>query len=233
MDSKNTKKKVDAHDKSEKSKKMLNWVKNIRTRENPNDKKYTPYELAGELTQMVPLQANDTVLDAFRGKGAFYNQYPENVKKDWCEIDDSRDFFKWNKKVDWVGPTNPPYSKLKDVFEHSVKIAQKGIALLIGIINLSPSRIALLESHGFGITHLRIVQVRGWFSKSIFIVAMKNSKSIISFDTRYWEMPKEEREIHYAKEKERMHHHYVKNYRQKLINFRKDNREKKSKLTII
>ena len=69
--------------------------------------------------------------------------------------------------------SNLPYSKINKVFDHSTKIAQKGIAYLIGVMNLTPKRIKMLEDRGFGITHMHLCQVTGWFGKSLFFIAEK------------------------------------------------------------
>ena len=211
-------------------KKKLAWVKNLKDKENPNDKKMTPKGLALKLINMTPIKAGDFLLDGFSGKDAFYSQYPSNVKKDWCEIDRGRDFFKWNKKVDWVGPTNPPYSKIKQVLEHSCKVANKGIALLIGIINIGPNRIKMLEDNGFGITHFHICNVTGWFGKSLFFIAQKRKPSIITYDIGYWKMPKDENEEYRNKQKEYQHKYYVKNFKDKLKEYRaRESKRKKTK----
>jgi len=47
------------------------------------------------------------VLEPAKGTGNFYNNIKN--KKDWCEIAEGRDFFDYDKKVDWI-ITNPPYS---------------------------------------------------------------------------------------------------------------------------
>jgi hypothetical protein len=47
------------------------------------------------------------VFEPARGDGAFYNQMKD--PKGWCEITDGRDFFDYDRKVDWI-VTNPPYS---------------------------------------------------------------------------------------------------------------------------
>ena len=49
------------------------------------------------------------VLEPCRGEGAFYDNFPDTCTKDWCEIREGKDFFDYDKKVDWI-ITNPPYS---------------------------------------------------------------------------------------------------------------------------
>ena len=212
----------------EQKKKKLAWVKNLKDKENPNDKVMTPDDLALKLIKMTPLRKGDSVLDGFSGQNAFYSQYPDFVKKDWCELDKGRDFFKWNKKVDWVGPTNPPYSKIKKVLEHSCTIANKGIAFLIGIMNMGPNRIKLLEDNGFGITTIHLCNVKGWFGKSMYFIAEKGKKSIISYDINYWAMPGLEYEKYMSKQKKYQNEYYKKNFRDKLKKFRAEQKLNKS-----
>ena len=50
----------------------------------PNDVIYTPKELAINCINSFEFQFNDLVLDAFYGKGIFYDNYPNYVKKDFC-----------------------------------------------------------------------------------------------------------------------------------------------------
>ena len=35
-----------------------------------------------------------SILDPCRGEGAFYNNYPISCEKDWCELEEGKDFYK-------------------------------------------------------------------------------------------------------------------------------------------
>jgi len=63
-----------------------------------------------------------TILEPCRGEGAFYNNFPKQSKKEWCEISQGRDFFEYEKKVDWI-ITNPPFSIFDNFLTHSFEIA--------------------------------------------------------------------------------------------------------------
>ena len=52
----------------------------------------TPEDLCKELIKEVPFENNDKVLEPFKGEGAFYNNLPTNIEKDWCEILEGRDY---------------------------------------------------------------------------------------------------------------------------------------------
>ena len=93
----------------------------------PNDDVLTPVEISKKIIDMFDIEG--TVLDPFKGQGSFYNQYPNNVIKEWCEIKEGKDFFKYNQKVDWI-VSNPPYSILDEVLDHSFEIADNIVYLV-------------------------------------------------------------------------------------------------------
>ena len=109
---------------------------------------YTPFSVAKAIIDKLPLKNGETVLDPFYGKGAFYEQYPENVKKEWCEIEKNKDFFDFNKHVDWI-ISNPPYSIFNEVAKHSYEIADN-VVYLMPLCKACSSfrRIKMLENYG-------------------------------------------------------------------------------------
>lgn len=112
----------------------------------PNDKVYTPDKIAKQIIDLFPLKGK--CLDAFKGGGAFYNQLPDYVEKDWCEIDEDKDFFDYQNKVDFI-ISNPPYSILEEVLEHSFEIADNVIYLLpLSKVVSSMGRIRQIKVYG-------------------------------------------------------------------------------------
>jgi len=130
------------------------YGKGIRTRGTPQDKIYTPEHVAKTIISLCPIKSTDFVLDAFAGKKVFYDNYPE-CEKDWCEIDDGKDFFMWTQKVAWI-ITNPPYSIFDDVLQHSFEIADNVVYLLpLSKLVSSMNRIRQISAYG-GIKNLWI-----------------------------------------------------------------------------
>lgn len=120
----------------------------------PNDDILTPVEISKRIIDMFNIEG--IILDGFKGEGSFYNQYPSNVKKDWCEIKLGKDFFQYNKKVDWI-ITNPPYSILDEVLEHSFKIADNIVYLVpLSKIVSSMGRIRKINKYG-GVPYIYIL----------------------------------------------------------------------------
>ena len=78
---------------------------------------YTPDNIAKSIIEH--LKPDGKLLDPCKGDGAFYKYMPD---ADYCEIREDKDFFQYNKKVDWI-IGNPPYSIFKEFLEHAFTIA--------------------------------------------------------------------------------------------------------------
>lgn len=125
-----------------------------KTGNDKTDKVYTPSKISKLIIDKFPLSGK--VLDAFKGKGSFYDNYPEGVEKDWCEIDEGRDFFEYNEHVDWI-ITNPPYSIYDEVMEHSMEIADNIVYLVpLSKVVSSLGRIKKLFEFG-GVPYIYII----------------------------------------------------------------------------
>ena len=167
---------------------IQNQALNIRYRENPKDVVYTPIELAKKCIGLVPLENGDIVLDPAKGKGAFLNNFPENVISLGYDITEGRDFFNDFEETDWI-ITNPPYSLLGDWLHHSCKVAKRGFAYLIGSYSITPKRLEIIESYGFKLTHMHLCKVSSWFGMTAFCIFQKTSADNISFtyDRKVWQ----------------------------------------------
>lgn len=125
-----------------------------KTGNKTTDKVYTPDNIAKEI--IAKFDIGGKVLDAFRGKGAFYDNYPADVIKDWCEIDNGKDFFAYNERVDWI-ITNPPYSIYDEVMEHSFEIADNIVYLVpLSKVVSSLGRIHKIKEFG-GVPYIYII----------------------------------------------------------------------------
>lgn len=145
----------------------------IRYRKNPKDNYYTPEELSIKLIPIVPLIQGDLVIDPCKGKGAFYNNYPSIVRKDYFEIDEGKDFLKSNVLCDWI-ITNPPYSNLNIWLDKISNSCRKGFGLLLSEYAITPKRLDLLSKKGFYCTNIHYVKVMRWYGLSVFIVFEKD-----------------------------------------------------------
>lgn len=102
------------------------FVKGKCATKKANDDVMTPLPIAKKIIDMF--YTSGSILDPFLGNGSFYDQYPIVIKK-WCEIKKGYDFFKEQHHYDWI-ISNPPYSILEQVLEHSFEIADNIVYLL-------------------------------------------------------------------------------------------------------
>ena len=91
----------------------------------PRDVVYTPDWVARDMVEYF--KPTGKILEPCMGGGVFMKYLPSDAE--WCEIEKGRDFFKWNKLVDWmVG--NPPYKLLKKWLEHSFSLSDNVLYII-------------------------------------------------------------------------------------------------------
>jgi hypothetical protein len=151
----------------------------IKHRAAPNDVFYTPSSVVKRHLEMIERLPTDKWLDPFKGEGAYYDEFPEN--KDWCEISNGRDFFDYVEPVDII-VSNPPYSCLDRVLEHSVSLKANIISYLIGQQNLTAKRIEYMNKEGYGLSKICLLKVFKWYGMSYIVVFEKGKENCIEYD---------------------------------------------------
>jgi hypothetical protein len=111
---------------------------------NPNDVVFTPDGVAKFIVDMFC--PSGKILEPCSGEGAFLRALPEGVE--WCEIVYGRNFYDYNKPVDWI-VTNPPYSDFDRFLIHCMALAEN-ILLLVPIAKIfkSMKTIRLIYNYG-------------------------------------------------------------------------------------
>lgn len=85
----------------------------------PADIVFTPDYVSKNIIEF--LNPVGKCLDPCKGDGAFYRFLPEGAE--YCEMNEGKDFFHYNNKVDWI-IGNPPYSIFEDFLKHSFEISE-------------------------------------------------------------------------------------------------------------
>lgn len=86
----------------------------------PTDVVYTPEHISlGIINHLKP---SGSILDPCRGDGSFWKKFPLGSDCDYCEISEGKDFFDYQRKMDWI-IGNPPYSIFEQFLEHSFELA--------------------------------------------------------------------------------------------------------------
>ena len=152
---------------------------------------YTDEEMVKDLLEITPLKDSEIILDAGSGENKVWFNNLDNrgiFKKLECEIEDGCDFYKWDKRVDWV-IGNPPFrhngeNQIWKWIDKASQIANKGMAFLLNhkVFNtLTPVRLKLLVERGFYIQHIRIVADKRWFGRYYYLIFGKENKDFVSW----------------------------------------------------
>jgi hypothetical protein len=151
----------------------------------------TPNDLAIDLLKHIDFTIGDTVLEPFKGEGAFYNNLPTNLITIWSEIKEGRDWLTAPTDVDWV-ITNPPFrlegadGKRENAFikilnHYSVGV-RKGIAFLINascFAALTPNRLSVLETNGIYLHNIIVCSVKKWRGRYYFLIFKKQPSTVV------------------------------------------------------
>lgn len=144
----------------------------------------TPNKLAKLLIEKIDLQDGDTVLEPFKGEGAFYDNLPSNIVKEWTEIEEGKCYTSHEGMVDWV-ITNPPFrletgAKRVNAFwyllDYYTNKVNKGIAFLANDVcfgTLTPKRIKMLNDKGWYLKKIITSSVKKWRGRYLFLIFTK------------------------------------------------------------
>tara|TARA_R100000353_G_scaffold149690_1_gene108115 strand:+ start:332 stop:820 length:489 start_codon:yes stop_codon:yes gene_type:complete len=157
----------------------------IKQRKKANDVFITPLELAKNHINMIEYNENDLWLDPCKNNGSYYNQYPSDCQKDYCEILEGKDFFEYQGNPSIICD-NPPYSILDNWFKKVIELNPRVYSCLIGVGNLTARRIEWFKNAGYGITKLKMLKVWKWYGMSYIVVFEKNKPSIIDIDRKVY-----------------------------------------------
>tara|TARA_R110000803_G_scaffold14681_9_gene40834 strand:+ start:149 stop:832 length:684 start_codon:yes stop_codon:yes gene_type:complete len=208
----------------------------IKHRDNAKDVFITPVELAKKHINFtnqnlepkmfqyedgnyeeVEGRKQDFWYDPFKNSGNYYNNFPEwKAEKDWAEILEGRDFFKYqpgdiDEKFFWTHEpsnliicSNPPYSMMDKVYERCIELDAKIISFLVAFHSITPRRIEYMEKAGYKIKFLHICKVFKWYGMSCIVIFEKlgeedplfhtNVKGLLSYDRKVWRLDEDKKQ---------------------------------------
>tara|TARA_R110002050_G_scaffold275965_1_gene421122 strand:+ start:32 stop:592 length:561 start_codon:yes stop_codon:yes gene_type:complete len=148
----------------------------------------TKETMAQYLISLVEYEEGDVWLEPCRGDGAFYNNFPDDIQKDWCEINEGRDYFDYDGEVD-ITISNPPFVPRKLFVEFTNKAmssTRKNIYWLVNISclnSLTPRRLDAWKQKNWFVERLHIVQDKRWFGRYVFIKFGRNHNNFYTWKT--------------------------------------------------
>lgn len=102
-------------------------------------------------------QPKGVILDPCKGTGNFYNNFPSSEQREWCEISEGKDFFEYNKKVDWI-ISNPPFSNMVPFMIHAMEISDNVVYYIYLDIFFTKARINVMQEMGFGLREIYFIE---------------------------------------------------------------------------
>jgi len=133
----------------------------------------TPPELCKDIISNIPFNDDDILLEPFAGENGFYNNFPEQLEKHRCEIEDNLDF----KDFDYEGIkpttiiTNPPFklhnkNAFFDILLFFARIHHIKKMYILGssycFNSLTPPRMLKLNQSGIYLNKITCVNVKKW-----------------------------------------------------------------------
>jgi hypothetical protein len=116
----------------------------------------------------------EKVIEPCRGKGAFYDNLPITVQKDWCEINEGRDYLTYEGEVD-VTLSNPPFVPRTLFWQFHQKAMDTTRRAIYWLINLSslnvftPKRLEEMKTKGWFIQSFHVVADKRWFGRYVWV----------------------------------------------------------------
>jgi len=165
------------------SRKSFEANKSVGEDTNYSMREYTPECCVKDLLLLVPFKNTDFVLDAGSGANKVWYKNIPTSNKDEVELDEGKDFYKYDKQVDWV-VGNPPFPEFVGFVFKAAEISRKGFAFLINhsrLNQLTPCRLRKLEERGFRLNVIQVLSVKAWFGRYYFLVFSKDTNQRIGF----------------------------------------------------
>ena len=153
----------------------------IKSRANANDRIYTPPQVADLMLKFCDYKEGQLVLECCSGNGDIYEKLKE--PKEYCEIDEDRDFFDYCGFVDII-ISSPPYSIIDAWLKHTYLLCDK-FCYILGVYSLTPKRIEIMNKNDFYITKILLTKIPNWFQCSYIIVCerLQEKPNKIIFET--------------------------------------------------
>jgi len=137
----------------------------IKHRTEAKDVFYTPLSVVRKHLEGIDSRPEDKWFDGFAGQHIYYDNFP-SANKDYTEITEGKDFFAYTEHVDIVC-SNPPYSMIDKVLEHSVSLQPRIISYLLLEGKMTPKRIEYLNKQGYSMTGMYMCKVFKWYGMAV------------------------------------------------------------------
>ncbi len=149
----------------------------------------TKPSMAKHLISLVSFMDNDRVLEPCKGDGAFYDNLPNNINKDWCEINEGKDYLDFNGRVD-ITLSNPPFVPRKlfwSFMQKAMETTEREIYWLINMQSLNvftPKRLNEMKEQNWFIHTFHIVSDSRWYGRYVWLKIGREDMNVITSEQK-------------------------------------------------
>ena len=147
---------------------------------------FTTFEMAKHLIGRITFKDGDRVMNTSFGKGAFYNQLPNNTKNYYCEINEGKDYLEQDQMVD-ITLDNPPFVPRKLFWSFMQKAMDTTTREIYWLINIgalnvfTPKRLNEMKDKNWFINGLYIVADKRWYGRYVWVKITKENNGFIDW----------------------------------------------------
>ena len=142
---------------------------------------YTKPEMAKYLLSLIEFKEWDVVMEPCKWLWAFYDNFPNFVNKEFCELNEWLDYLEYKWIVD-ITISNPPFVPRKlfwDFQKKAMTTTKREIWWLINMWSLNvftPKRLDEMRDNWWFIEQINITWDKRWFWRYCFIKIWKQNK---------------------------------------------------------
>jgi hypothetical protein len=148
---------------------------------------FTKPEMAKALIDTIEFEDGDVCMEPCRGKGAFYDAFPSNVVKKYCEISEDIDYLQYNDGMVDYTISNPPFvpsSLFWKFHEKAMETTNKHIFWLVNldvVRGFTPTRLENMKEKGWYIQKMTVVKDKRWYGRYYFIKFGRVDNGVFDF----------------------------------------------------
>jgi len=144
-------------------------------------------EMAKYLIGRINFKDNELVCEPAKGDGAFFNNLPPNVIKNWYEINEGKDYLTGETVLVNTTLSNPPFVPRKLFWNFMLRAMETTTDRIFWLINIAsmnvftPKRLRIMKEKGWSISNQHIVADKRWYGRYCWLEINKEKNNYFTW----------------------------------------------------